>query len=80
MHPLGFNYHVTYRGNPANEPLWKTLAKPLLGKTPDCYFVPKVFEGEARKNQGQPKILFLARLWDDHEPGFSDEENAEGLH
>lgn len=76
MHPLGFNYHVTYRGNPANEPLWKTLAKPLLGKTPDCYFVPKVFEGDPKQVQ-QPKILFLARLWDDHEPGFSAEENAE---
>ena len=77
MHPLGFNYHVTYRGNPANEPLWKTLAKPLLGRTPDCYFVPKVFEGHPQEKQEQPKILFLARLWDDHEPGFSDEENAE---
>lgn len=77
MYPLGFNYHVTYRGNPANEPLWKTVAKPLLGKTPDCYFVPKVFEGKAEKKQGQPKILFLARLWDDQEPGFSAEENAE---
>lgn len=78
MYPLGFNYHVTYRGNPANEPLWKTLAKPLLGKTPDCYFVPKVFEGKPEKKEGQKvKILFLARLWDDHEPGFSAEENAE---
>ena len=78
MYPLGFNYHVTYRGNPANEPLWKTLAKPLLGRTPDCYFVPKVFEGSVKDARTkQPKILFLARLWDDHEPGFSDEENAE---
>ena len=78
IYPLGFNYHVTYRGNPANEPLWKTVAKPLLGKTPDCYFVPKVFEGNPRDEKGrQPKILFLARLWNDQEPGFSDEENAE---
>lgn len=78
MYPLGFNYHVTYMGNPANEPFWKTLAKPLFGKTPDCYFVPKVFEGEAERKQDKSiKILFLARLWDDHEPGFSEEENAE---
>lgn len=78
MYPLGFNYHVTYRGNPANEPLWKTVAKPFLGRTPDCYFVPKVFEGKVeKKSREDVKILFLARLWDDHEPGFSEEENAE---
>lgn len=78
MYPLGFNYHVTYRGNPLREPVWKTLVKPLLGRTPDCWFTPKVFEGEPRKNDGKPvRILFLTRLWDDHEPGFSAEENAE---
>lgn len=78
MYPLGFNYHVTYRGDPVREPWWKTLAKPLLGRTPDCWFTPGVFEGKAEKNTGKPvKILFLTRLWDDHEPGFSDEENAE---
>jgi len=77
LYPLGFNYHVTYRGNPANEPVWKMLAKPLLGKTPDCYFVPPVFEGKAERTTGPVKILFLARLWDDQEPGFSAEENAE---
>ncbi len=78
MYPLGFNYHVTCKGNPVGEPLWKTLAKPLLGKTPDCWFKPHVFEGKAEKKAGEPvKILFLTRLWDDHEPGFSDEQNAE---
>lgn len=78
MYPLGFNYHVTCKGNPVGEPVWKTLAKPLLGKTPDCWFRPSVFEGKAEKRTGEAvKILFLTRLWDDHEPGFSDEENAE---
>lgn len=78
MYPLGFNYHVTCPGNPVNEPIWKTLAKPFFGKTPDCWFTPGVFEGKIRENTGKPvKILFLTRLWDDHEPGFSDEENAE---
>jgi len=78
MYPLGFNYHVTCKGNPVGEPLWKTLAKPFLGRTPDCWFRPHVFEGKARKSTGAPvKILFLTRLWNDHEPGFSDEENAE---
>lgn len=77
MSPLGFNYHVTCKHNPITEPLWKSLAKPLLGKTPDRYFVPEVFEGNASKQDGAVKILFLARLWDDKEPGFSPEELAE---
>lgn len=78
MHPLGFNYHVTCGGNPINEPLWKHMLKPLLGKTPERYFRPEVFEGKARwEPEKSVKILFLTRLWDDHEPGFSDEENAE---
>lgn len=78
MYPLGFNYHVTWKGNPVGEPLWKTLAKPFFGRTPDCWFKPAVFEGKAeKKNDGPVKILFLTRLWDDHEPGFSDGENAE---
>lgn len=78
MYPLGFNYHVTCKGNPVGEPLWKTLAKPFFGKTPDCWFKPHVFEGKARENTGAPaKILFLTRLWDDHEPTFSAEQNAE---
>lgn len=78
MYPLGFNYHVTCKGNPVGEPAWKTLLKPLLGRTPDCWFKPSVFEGKAeKKTEGPVKILFLTRLWDDHEPGFSDEENAE---
>jgi len=78
MYPLGFNYHVTCKGNPVGEPMWKTLAKPFFGRTPDCWFTPRVFEGKAVKQAGGPvKLLFLTRLWDDHEPGFSDAENAE---
>ena len=78
MYPLGFNYHVTCKGNPINEPMWKHVMKLLVGRAPDRYFVPEVFEGKAeRKTDGSVKILFLARLWDDHEPGFSDSENAE---
>lgn len=78
MQPLGFNYHVTCRGNPINEPLWKHMAKPLFGRTPDRYFVPEVFEGSPRwEPEKEVTILFLTRLWDDHEPTFSREDNAE---
>lgn len=41
------------------------------------YFVPDVFALEPMENNGPPKILFLTQLWNDHEPDFSDEENAE---
>lgn len=77
MYPLGFNYHVTHPKNPLREPWWKARLKPLMGRAPDSYFVPEVFEGRAQPITGSPKILFLTRLWDDHEPGFSVEDNAE---
>ena len=64
MYPLGLYYYVTYPGHPLHEPVWKTALRPLLGKTPESYFVPKVFEGDGEAPCGQPpKILFLARLW-----------------
>lgn len=78
MQPLGLNYHVTCRENPLNEPVWKHLLKPMLGRAPDRYFTPEVFEGTPKRLDGEtPKILFLTRLWDDHEPTFSDADNAE---
>ena len=76
MYPLGFNYHVTHRKNPINEPLWKHLLKPLMGRAPDRYFVPEVFEGKANRTEGQPKILFLTRLWE-QEADLPPEVNEE---
>lgn len=74
MYPLGFNYHVTYPGNPVNEPLVKSLLKPLLGKAPEPYFTPKVFEGQpVRKENGEVRILFQAQLWDVRDPSLSVE-------
>ena len=78
MFPLGLYFRVTYKGNPINEPLWKAMLKPLMGKASARYFVPKVFEGKPEPEGDRPlRILFLTQLWNDHEPGFSDEENAE---
>ena len=76
MYPLGFNYHVTHKKNPINEPLWKHFLKPLMGRAPDRYFVPEVFEGRAEKTEGAPKILFLTRLWEQEE-GLPPEVNEE---
>ena len=78
IYPLGFNYHVTCPGDPIQEPVWKALVKPLLGRTPDKYFVPEVFEGKAVPKAGEPvKILFLTRLWDSHDPSLPENVNAE---
>ena len=78
MYPLGFNYPVTHKENPINEPGWKALLKPLLGKAPDRYFVTEVFEGKPRPLGDQmPKVLFLTQLWDDQDPKLSPELNRE---
>lgn len=64
MYPLGFNYYVTHRKNPADEPVWKALLRPLQGKTPARFFVPRVFEGDGEAPCGNPpRILFLTQLW-----------------
>lgn len=74
MFPLGFNYHVTYPTSPVNEPKLKSLLKPFLGKAPEPYFVPKVFEGKPRKTAPKDvKILFQAQLWDHRDPDLSPE-------
>ena len=77
IHPLGFNYHLVRKGDPIAEPFWKALAKPLLGRTPDRYFTPEVFEGRAGGEASPVKILFMARLWDDRDPSLSPELNRE---
>ena len=78
MYPLGLYFRVTHKRNPINEPLWKALLKLLMGKASARYFEPKVFEGKPEPEGDRPlRILFLTQLWNDHEPGFSDEENAE---
>lgn len=76
--PLGLYFRVTHPKNPINEPLWKALLKPLLGKASARYFVPEVFVGKPEREGDRPvRILFLTQLWNDHEPGFSEEENRE---
>lgn len=78
MHPLGLYFRVTHRDNPINEPMWKAIAKTLMGKASARYFVPKVFEKTADKAAGQTvRILFLTQLWNDHEKDFSQEDNQE---
>ncbi len=73
MFPLGFNYHLTHKKNPINEPLWKAFIKPFTGRTPERHFVPEVFEAEPKRPEGMPKVLFLAQLWEEDEPGLPPE-------
>lgn len=75
--PLGFNYHLTHKKNPVNEPVWKALAKPLMGRAPDVYFTAEVFEGRAEQISHPPRILFLTRLWDDKDPSLDEATNRE---
>lgn len=77
MYPLGLNYHLVYPGDPIQEPIWKALAKPLLGRTPDRYFRPQIFEGEPEPETAQSNILFQTRLWDPNDPSLSQEENRQ---
>lgn len=78
MFPLGLYFRVTHPKSPINEPLWKAVLKTLMGKASARYFVPKVFAGTPEREGDRPvRILFLTQLWNDHEPGFSEEENRE---
>lgn len=78
MFPLGLYFRVTHPKSPINEPLWKAIVKSLMGKASTRYFVPKVFAGTPeREGDRSVRILFLTQLWNDHEPGFSEEENKE---
>ncbi len=77
IRPLGFNYHVTCRDNPINEPIFRDAVKRLLGRAPERFFTPEVFEEEPKKSTGPAKILFLTQLWDTDDPDLSPEDNRE---
>lgn len=71
MFPLGFNYHVTLKKSPMNDPFLKSLAKYILGKNQSSYFTPEVFEGTPSAPAPVPNIIFCTRLWDPEDPSIS---------
>ncbi len=83
IHPYGFNYYTTCPGNraytatPGGNPL-KRIARDLLNRSPLSR--ASAFEGRARPVKGQPRILFMTRLWDPAEvkirPDMSEAERA----
>jgi len=72
LYPLGFNYHVTHKNSPLVEPFWKLIIKRMLGKEPESYFQPEVFECEPYAISGSPRIIFFTRLWDSKESTLSE--------
>ena len=67
MLPLGFNYHLTYRGNPLNDGFVKRFIKLFLKRESFDPFTKKKFECEPKYKDKDIKILFLTRLWDPKE-------------
>lgn len=66
VYPLGFNYFVTYKGNPYSETqtkTWKKYARTLLGRKDDSYFTPDKFEKYEKRND-RKRIIFMTRLWE----------------
>lgn len=71
IYPLGFNYHVTIKGNPQDSFNFKDCIingfKLIAGTKPRSYFTEDVICGRPHKMKGSPKILFLSRLWSGYE-------------
>ena len=77
--PWGFNYHVTYIGNPCEGPsssVIKEVAKLCLGKETNSFFNKSVFEEKPLMKQNRIGILFYSRLWSPSN-SLSDELNQE---
>lgn len=67
MFPLGFNYHLTYRGNPLNDGFVKRFIKLFLKRESFNPFTKEKFECKPFFKDKDIKILFLTRLWDPKE-------------
>lgn len=81
IYPLGFFYRVNHPQSPVREPFWKEIAKLLMGRTPERYFVPKVFEGVPSSQNNTPvKILFQTQLWNCNDPKLPLQSNEERRH
>lgn len=77
IYPLGFNYHVTYPGNPLNSTnTVKERIKKLLGLKTDASFISPVFEAEETVLPSNLRIMFYTRLWP-HEPALPEYVNQE---
>ena len=84
INPLGFNYHVTYPGNPIEpkagfrETLKSIFRKMVLGNGASNFF-PDVFQKNAEKCRGSPRVIFVTRLWDPASGPAADREEREEI-
>lgn len=77
IYPYGFNYFVTYKGNPLDGSRCKDFVKSVLGMNHNTIFIPSAFE-EIPCYTEDPKVLFSVRLWP-QDTDLSDELNRERL-
>lgn len=75
IYPYGFNYFVTYKGNPLDGCRTKDFLKAILGLNHNTIFVTEAFE-EIPQYKFPLKVLFSTRLWP-FDNCLSDELNAE---
>lgn len=82
IHPLGFNYHVTTKGNPLDHPKnglfsrAKWAFKESLNLNYHQNFYPDAFEDKPRPLPPHPKVLFTARTWS----GENNDHNQDETH
>ena len=67
VRPLGFHFHVSYPGNPIDQPSsWRERRRDLFQRTfngaPRSYFTPDKFE-RGPVYRKKPAVLFYTRLW-----------------
>lgn len=83
IYPIGFNYHVTTKGNILDKPVDQSLisqlkwyTKEILGKNYHQNFYVDDFEFLPRKIDSSPMILFITRTWS-NEDGLDFNETFE---
>lgn len=82
--PLGMNYFVLHPNAPikiygTRKSMGKRLLRRLARIQPDDYFTYKVFEHPANPCEGEPRILFFARLWEPKENPMRYEQQNEQI-
>lgn len=81
IYPFGFNYYMTYPGNPAFVPSSsKNYLKNILRNAINCskYTRVEAFEGKADYDPPKkPRIIFMTRLWSPDEVKIPADASAE---
>ena len=78
IRPLGFNYFLSWPGNPLNDGFWRRLAKRFLGHASRDQFTIRSYECSPNRmsRSEEMRVLYWARLWEP-QAGLSAEEAAQ---